>query len=898
MRARYQTSVSPLARRADGTHSRNGMLASILKRLLSLRYDITVTGIESITQRKGILLIPNHPAEIDPVILSIYLWDLLKPQPVVLETMYNLPFLKPIMKRIRAIPMPDMEFDSGPYKRRRIVRALEDVSDRLRRGENILIYPAGRLSVNGDERLGATSGVQTIIRNHPDVFVAMVRIKGLYGSIFSKALTGGVTPDVGHTIKKGILILLQNLIFLAPKRKISIEIVSNPPELPRYSGPLVLNRYLEAFYNYPTPEAPSLVPHVFWSTSVPLLPERIETNHSYDQISPEIREKVFHHIAHISATDVEKLSPETQLGDDLGLDSLTVAELLIWLDREFEAHDIELSEIVSVGSVLRAAAGQLSPKVARREYHPPKPWSSSVPSRPAPLLQAAPTIAEAFLLSANMFGDLPAIGDSKSGVLSWREVKQRVLLLARHFTTIPGDHIGLLFPASVGGALATMAAIVAGKIPVFLNWTAGKRALLHACEVTKLKAIVSSRNFLDIVQTDLEFLEDRFIFLEEIAEQLTLKDKLAAKRLQHESIPQLVNAFGINKRAAHDPAVVLFTSGSEALPKGVVLTNENILANISGILDAFPIQREDVLLGFLPTFHSFGLTVCTILPLVTGLRVAYHPNPNESRKIAKTIGAWETTIMAGTPTFLRAILQAGTTDQFATLRTLISGAERAPQDLFDKVSALPHKVDVVEGYGITECSPVVSITRPGEPRTGVGRPLRGTAIKIVNPATYEEVALGTDGLILIKSPSVFPGYLEPKLNPFLSIQGETFYNSGDIGRLENGCLVITGRLKRFIKIAGEMISLTAVEEALQKHVQSYDETPSIAVLAKGAEGEARPTLTLFTSTKTTADTANHILRESGFPHLVNISNVVPLKELPLLGSGKTDYQELKRMLSS
>jgi long-chain-fatty-acid--[acyl-carrier-protein] ligase len=143
---------------------------------------------------------------------------------------------------------------------------------------------------------------------------------------------------------------------------------------------------------------------------------------------------------------------------------------------------------------------------------------------------------------------------------------------------------------------------------------------------------------------------------------------------------------------------------------------------------------------------------------------------------------------------------------------------------------------------------------------------------------------------------VFPGYLEPKLDPFLSIAGVRYYNSGDIGRLENGSLIITGRLKRFIKIAGEMVSLTAVEEALQKHIPSYDDTPSIAVLAKGTEGDARPTLTLFTSTNTTAESANKILRDSGFPHLVSISNVIKLKDLPLLGSGKTDYQELKRMV--
>lgn len=872
------------------------MLSSLFKALISLRYNIKVTGLENLTQNKGVLIIPNHPAEIDPVIISTYLWDELRPQPVVLETMYNLPFLKPIMKRIRAIPMPDMEFDSGPYKRRRIERALEDVGERLREGENILLYPAGRLTVTGQERLGAASGVHTILRNHPNVSVAMIRIKGLYGSIFSKALTGGHTPDVAATIKEGFLILVKNLFFLTPKRTVTIEIVTNPSELPRYSDPLTLNRYLEGFYNYPASEPPILMPHLFWSKALPTLPERIEENHSYEEIPDSTKERVFNHIAHIGSTDVERLTTETQLGDDLGLDSLTVAELLIWLDREFEAHDIELSELTTVGSVLKAAAGQLGSKTPKVEYHPPESWHTGAHQRPTPALQASPTIAEAFLHTAFVMDQLPAMGDARSGVLSWVEVKFRVILLARHIATLPGEHVGMLFPASVGGSLAAMATILAGKVPVFLNWTSGKRALLHACESTNLHTIISSQSFLDIVQTDLEFLEEKFLFIEDLRETLSLKDKLAAKRLARDSIPQISEAFGVKRRKNHDPAVVLFTSGSEALPKGVVLTHENILANIRGVLDAFPLRSEDVLLGFLPTFHSFGLTICTILPLATGLRVAYHPNPNESRKIAKAVGTWGATIMAGTPTFLRSILQAGTPAQFTTLRTLISGAERAPQDLFDKVQALSHAVDVIEGYGITECSPVVSITRPGTPRVGVGQPLRGTTIKIVHPSTFEEAPQGTDGLILISSPSVFPGYLNPKLDPFLTIAGIRYYNSGDIGRLDNGSLIITGRLKRFIKIAGEMVSLTAVEEALQKQIPSYDDTPSIAVLAKGTEGDARPTLTLFTSSNTTAETANKILKESGFPHLVSISNVIKLKDLPLLGSGKTDYQELKRMV--
>jgi long-chain-fatty-acid--[acyl-carrier-protein] ligase len=873
------------------------MLTPFVKRLLALRYKASITGLESITAQRGVLIIPNHPAEIDPVLVSVYLWDLLRPRPVVLETMYHLPFLRPVMRKIHAIPMPDMEFDSGPHKRRRISRTLHEIGEQLRNGENILIYPSGRLSVTGEERLGAASGVSAILKEYPDVPILMVRTRGLFGSIFSKALTGGRTPDVAETFKKGLSILAQNLLLFAPRRKISLEMVFNPADFPRTGDPLQLNRYLERFYNHPAPEQATLVPYRFWSTALPSLPPKKEVSKDHAEIPQEIRANVYNHIARVGSIDSSSLTPDTLLGDDLGLDSLTIAELLVWLDREFEAHDIELSELTTVGSLLQAATGQLGSQVSRHDYAVPSSWSAEVTSRPKPVLGSTISLGHAFLHTASMMGDLPAMGDERSGVITWAELKLRAIILARRLHQIPGSHVGLLFPASIGGSLAAIATILAGKVPVFLNWTAGKRALLHSVESTNIEAIVTSQAFLDILPTDLEFLEEKFLFLETLREEITLKDKINGKRLARESAPQLVEAFGLGRVTPETPAAVLFTSGSEALPKGVVLTHKNLLSNITGIMEAFPLTADETLLGFLPTFHSFGLTVCTLLPLVAGLRVAYHPNPNESRKIARAVEKWGATVMAGTPTFLRAILKAGTSAQCASLRTLISGAERAPQDLFDTARSINPKIQILEGYGITECAPVVSLTRPGEPRIGVGRPLAGTEILVVHPETLTPQPPGTDGLILISSPSVFPGYIDPILNPFVQVQGKRFYNSGDIGRLEGSSLVITGRLKRFVKIAGEMVSLTAVEEALQKHIQSSDGTPSVAVLSKGIEGDSRPLLILFTSEGVTTDRANTILKEAGFPHLVTIALVKKLSPLPLLGSGKTDYQELKKILA-
>ena len=873
------------------------MLARILQRLLSLRYRITVTGLEQITQTRGVLVLPNHPAEIDPVIVTTLLWNLLHPRPVVLEGVYKLSLLNQILKRIRAIPIADMDFDSGPYKRRRIERTIGQIVQSLEYGDNILMYPSGRLSVSGAERIGGASGVHSILSGYPNAHVAVVKIRGLCGSIFSKATTGGATPDVGKTCLRGIGILLQNLLLFTPRRPVSVEISFNPPGFPRDGDILAINRYLEGYYNSPEPETPSLISHSCLFQSLPILPEHRASSASLDTIPSDVKDRVITRVAQIAQVPATILTPETRLGDDLGIDSLTTAELLIWLDREFEVHDVELSELLTVGSLMRAATGQLSPTTPRAEFRVPASWTMGDQSRANPELRSATTIAEAFLIACSRFGREAALGDPRVGVISWNTAKLKVVTLARYLAQIPGDHIGILLPASATGSIVTMAAILSGKIPVFLNWTAGKRSLLHACDSTKINAIITAESFLDILPTDLEFLEKRFVLLEQVVRELPLRDKIAGKRLSRESTQQILEAFGLIGLNPDTPAVVLFTSGSEALPKGVPLTHRNIMSNVQGVLEAFSISREDVLLGFLPPFHSFGLTICTLLPLMTGLKVAYHPNPNESRKIAKSVQIWGASIAAGTPTFLKSILKAGTPDQFQTLRALVSGAERASEDLFSLASTINPTMQILEGYGITECSPVVSVGRPQEPRVGVGRPIAGVNIAIVHPERLEALPEGQQGLILIKGPSVFKGYLDPTLDPFIEYRKERWYNSGDLGILQNGSLIITGRLKRFIKIAGEMVSLGAVEEALQKRVPSLDGAASVAVLAQGNEGDGRPKLIAFVAGNLSIESSNAYLKEAGFPPLVHISEVRQIAALPVLGSGKTDYQGLKESLA-
>ena len=580
------------------------------------------------------------------------------------------------------------------------------------------------------------------------------------------------------------------------------------------------------------------------------------------------------------------------------MDSLLIAELLLWLDQEFEITDLDPGELVTVNSILAAATGRLSPIKRPEKAIEYDKWGTIPSGAPDPNVSKANTLAQAFLHTCDRMGSTYAVGDIRSGIKTWSELKRSALILAQRFKTLEGQYIGVLLPASVSATVTVIALILARKVPVLLNWTSGKRSLEHAIATTELKTIVSAEAFMDVVQSDLEFMESRLLFLEDIASSLTFSEKLKGLWRTRASATQLERYFELEKIHPESQAVVLFTSGSESLPKGVPLTHKNILSNVAGILDIFPLTASDTLYGFLPPFHSFGLTVCITLPLTSGLRVAYHANPNESRRLAKGLKNWKITITAGTPTFLRAMLNAGEREMFSSLKYFVAGAERTPPELIKRVEDLGFGTELLEGYGITECAPVVSANRPKTKALGVGEPLKGTQIKIVHPESYVPLAERESGLILVQGPSVFPGYVGLTHNPFIKVDGTPWYNTGDIGYLEDGRLVITGRLKRFIKIGGEMISLGALEEALVKKWPSEDGTPQFAIVPKGLEGDQRPSLILVSTTALTSAEVNETLNGAGFPHLARISEVRRVDKMPILGSGKTDMQTLKQLVGA
>jgi long-chain-fatty-acid--[acyl-carrier-protein] ligase len=311
------------------------------------------------------------------------------------------------------------------------------------------------------------------------------------------------------------------------------------------------------------------------------------------------------------------------------------------------------------------------------------------------------------------------------------------------------------------------------------------------------------------------------------------------------------------------------------------------------------LNENDAAYGILPPFHSFGFSVVGLLPFFIGLKVAFYPDPTDSFALAEGTERWKITLFISPPSFLKRLFQAAKIEQLKSVRYFVSGAEKAPQELFERVANLHTGAKLLEGYGITECAPMLTLTRMNVPPIGVGRLLPDIEMVTIHPETLQLLAQGGDGEICIRGPNVFNGYLDNPRSPFIAIEGKKWYRTGDLGHLDpHGNLIISGRLKRFTKLGGEMISLGAVEETLVRRLiqdgRISPDVPSLAVCAEEKEA-GKASLILFSTISIDAEEASRILQQGGFSNLVKISAVKKMDEIPILGAGKTDYRTLQAL---
>ncbi len=416
-----------------------------------------------------------------------------------------------------------------------------------------------------------------------------------------------------------------------------------------------------------------------------------------------------------------------------------------------------------------------------------------------------------FIETAKKFGKKVAVYEQMTGKeYTYDRLLLASFLLADKVKTYKSKFIGIMLPPSAGCIIASMAVLFAGKTPVMINYSTGARMnSLYAQKKCNFKVILTSEKLLEKIQ---EEPVKGMVYLEDILKKINIIEKVKAALIT--KLPALVLKNLVAQSNENDDLVILFTSGSEKDPKAVMLTHKNICSNIEGIQNILSINSNDVFVANLPYFHVFGLTINFFIPIVIGSKIVAHANPLDYKAVVESIRKHSVTITVATPTFYYWYLKKSQPGDFATVRIAISGADKLPHQLRDEYMKM-HHINVMEGYGTTETSPVISTNTAEYNRDhSIGRPLPGMRVKIVSLETDQEVPAGQEGKILVKGASVMKGYFGDFEETKLRIRNG-WYDTGDVGMIdEDGYLYHRGRLKRFVKIGGEMISLTKVENEL------------------------------------------------------------------------------------
>ena len=1008
------------------------LLLPVASALLRLRYRTTVEGLDAVragNDGRPILFLPNHPALIDPALVWTTLAEF-APRPLGDARQISRPGIRQLASLLDVIPLPDLMRD-GRAAEEGVRQALRRTTEALRAGDNVLLYPSGGLTRTGRERLGGNRGAAMLREAVPDARIVLVRTTGLWGSSFSWA--AGKAPDSLRGLLLGALLLLLNGIFFMPRRRVRITL-AEPGLPPREAGTRAFNRALESFYNEEDPPQALAVPgHFLGGTGPRPLPERPAgatprgDSHAGDSrardsraVDPAIRRAVLDILS--AESGVDHIEDETALAGDLGIDSLSLITIGMLLE-ELSGQPVErLEDLQTAGDCILAAAGLAG---GAEEAEPPRAWFPSGEARPLSVPAGRNLVETAF---RQILRDPARLMLADGGTaLSGRDVLLRTLALASFIRSeTPGEErVGIMLPASGAAVLCWLAALVAGRVPVMCNWTTGAANFAHGLNTVGVRRVFTSSRLLDRLERQGFPVREHaaaWIALEAAAAGIGplaglgafLKSRLAG-------VPGLGRL--VMPRRVPETAAILFTSGSESMPRAVPLSHANILANCRDIAAVLSLSTHDRMLAMLPPFHSLGLTGNVALPLAFGLPAVYHANPTEGARLAALPRRWQPTVPVAPPSFLDGMLRKRRPGDLASLRIGFVGAEKCPDAVY---AAFAEACDGVlcEGYGVTECAPAISVNRPEHVRPGtIGQPLpsveiavvtleedgltdepKGSTPKGISPdedapgqnaseqdepeqgarkdespktglqpalrtpsaaalrsgsvperetagqakaedrATPRRVAPGETGMLLVSGPNVFAGYLGTDAQPFVEFEGRRWYRTGDlVSEDPDGCLTFRGRLKRFVKIGGEMISLPQIENVLAQAFGHRGRSGAASHAVQGAttgagdactgdsgtgergtedgaaprsrdarfagagdvREESGPALAvesgengrivLFTTLDVTREEANAALRAARLSGLSSVAGVRRLDALPVLGSGKIDYRKLRAL---
>jgi acyl-[acyl-carrier-protein]-phospholipid O-acyltransferase/long-chain-fatty-acid--[acyl-carrier-protein] ligase len=495
---------------------------------------------------------------------------------------------------------------------------------------------------------------------------------------------------------------------------------------------------------------------------------------------------------------------------------------------------------------------------------------------------------ESFIRTAKRYEKKIAIVDRATNQrVTYRAVLLRALILAEKLKSNEEGFVGIMVPTSAGCIYAMLAVLISGRTPVMINYSTGAvDNCLDAQRRLAFRTILTSRKLLDRINCPLL---DGMVCLEDMAKSVSAFDKIKGAVRVTASADRIVSRL----RPGDDDqqAVILFTSGSEKDPKAVPLTHGNIWANLQAIGHVLDFGPDDVLLANLPFFHVFGLTVNLWLPLERGMTMVTYPNPLEFRSICTAIRDEKVTVMVGTPAFLTGYVQKSEPGDFSTVRLLITGADKCPDSLrrawWDK-----HRVILLEGYGTTETSPVISVNTPSHNRPGsVGQALPNVEIRLEHYDTGEQCGVNQIGKVLVKGPSVMKGYFDDFEATSLHIR-HGWYDTGDMGYMDDdGYLWHVGRLRRFLKIAGEMVSLVKVEDVLERLLP-----PDCACCVVEVPDALRGARIVAAVTEEVEERAILSQMAESLPRIAIPKQFVVLPDLPKMSSGKLDFRRITEMV--
>ncbi|HEU5414215.1 MAG TPA: acyl-[ACP]--phospholipid O-acyltransferase [Candidatus Angelobacter sp.] len=513
-------------------------------------------------------------------------------------------------------------------------------------------------------------------------------------------------------------------------------------------------------------------------------------------------------------------------------------------------------------------------------------------------------IQRTFIRTAKRYRWRFAMADGKTPKVSFGSALARTIYLARRLRTVwqGQDKVGILLPPSVGGALVNYAVLLMGKVPVNLNYTASNEVIASCVAQCGLKTVISSQAFLERIQTRPP-MEPTLI--EDVAANPRFAERMSALLLSFMPARWIEKSVGAERRTSLDDiATIIFSSGSTGDPKGVVLTHYNIAANAEQLNQVFLLSGQQKILGILPFFHSFGFTGTLALPALAGIGAVFHPNPLDSRVIGGLVRNYKITMLLATPTFLQAYMRRCSPEEFGSLQYVVAGAEKLPERLAlafeDHFGIRP-----MEGYGCTECSPVVAVNTPGfraadfrqvgAKRGSIGHPLPGMSIRIVDPETQQPVKPGESGLLLVRGPNVMQGYLN-RPEKTAEVLHDGWYNTGDMAMVdEDGFLRITDRLSRFSKIGGEMVPHIKVEDKLHELAELTEQRFAVTAVPDEKKGERL--IVLHTLPEEHLNPVLERLARCDLPALwkPRADQFVRVEQLPYLGTGKLDLRKLKEM---